>query len=489
MCDGREVGQRHSTEEATNKVCERMAELVEGRPLTEGNSQQTNENRTQSRRNSEVRLLAVRTKAKEDKKERFNNLMTHIDEELLIKCFRGLEKSAAPGCDGITKESYESNLTENIRNLLALAHTGKYKPKPSRRVMIPKEDGSLRPLGIACVEDKLLQAAVVEILNQVYEVDFLGFSYGFRPGRGQHDALDALVTGIRTQRINWILDLDISKFFDTVDHGWMMKFMEHRISDKRVLRLIWQWLTVGVIDENGHRVAATVGTPQGSVISPLLANVYLHYAFDTWVHSKRKKRKNGDVIMIRYADDTVLGFEWREEAEYYLKAIEERLAKFGLQIHPTKTRLIRFGKNALTSVEKEKVGTFDYLGFTHYISKTRKGAIVVKRKTRRKSLRRALAEVKAGLWKRMHLPIWQTGFWLQSVVRGHLNYFGVPFNIRSIQKYVWEVKRTWLWTLRRRSQKGRMGQERFLVYADQFVPKPRIVHPYPEMRFAANHPT
>jgi len=465
-----------------------MAETVEGRPKTKGNSQQASQNQAQDWRSVEAKLLAVRTRAKEDKKGRFHNLLTHVNDEMLLQCFRGLERGAAAGSDGVTKDEYAVNLEKNVRDLVDRVHSGKYRAKPSRRVMIPKEDGSQRPLGIACLEDKLVQAAEVEILSQIYEEDFLGFSYGFRPGRGQHDALDALHVGVMSKRINWVLDLDISKFFDTVNHEWMMKFLEHRVSDRRVLKLIQHWLTAGILDEHGHRVAATVGTPQGAVISPLLANVYLHYSFDLWFHKERQKKDYGDIVAVRYADDCVLGFEKKEEAEYFLEAIKERLGKFGLQVHPVKTKIVCFGKLAFTSLHKEAAGTFDFLGFTHYMSSTRKGAVIVKRKTRKKRLRESLKEVRIELRKRMHRPKWQTGLWLKSVVRGHMQYFAVPFNFRSIQQYIWEVKRAWFYMLNRRGQKGHMSKEEFFRYANQFIPKARIIHPYPNVRFAATHP-
>ena len=358
-------------------------------------------------------------------------------------------------------------------------------------MFILKEDGSERPLSILCLEDKIVQQATVLVMNQIFEVDFLGFSYGFRPNRGQHDALDALHIAISKRKVNWVLDLDISKFFDTVEHGWFIKFIEHRIGDKRILRLIKQWIKVGIIDEHGHRQQSSIGTPQGAVISPLLANIYLHYSFDLWLNKQRKFAR-GDVTIIRYADDAVLGFQKHQDAIDFQCGLIERLKEFGLKVHPVKTKLIRFGLFALKQTAERpsrgKPGTFDFLGFAHYIGKKFSGEAVVKRKTKRTRQITQLKRIKLELRKRLHDKPWDTGRWLRRVVQVHINYYGVAFNAKSVGQFVEEVKKLWLKSLRRRSQKHRMTWERFVRYVKFWIPRPRIVHPYPEQRFYAKYP-
>lgn len=465
-----------------------MAELTEGRPVTEGNSQQFDRIRTQSRTNTTSRLLAVREAAKRDKSKQFSCLFHHINEALLMQSFLQLKRQSAPGCDGVTWEGYAQNVHDNLRELHARLHRGQYKPRPSRQVFIPREDGSERPLSILCLEDKIVQQAVVTVLNQIYETDFLGFSYGFRPGKGQHDALDALNVAIMERKVNWVLDLDISKFFDTVEHDWLLRFLQHRIKDRRILRLIRQWITVGVTDEHGHRRRARLGVPQGAVCSPLLANVYLHYSFDLWLNKSRKYAQ-GEVVIIRYADDAVLGFQKHRDARECLEALKQRLDRFGLKVHPGKTRLLRFGRYALKQYrdrpELGKPGTFDFLGFTHYIGELHNGKVAVMRKTRRSRRIAQLKAIKQALRKRLHEKPAETGRWLRRVVEGHLNYYGVPFNIRALTQFVEEVKRLWLKSLRRRSQRHRMNWARFSRLCERWIPSPRIIHPYPMQRFHA----
>jgi len=373
---------------------------MEGRVSTKGNNQQCAPIQTQSWENRMSRLLIVRKAARLDKKERFTNLFHHMDEALLKHSFFQLKRKSAPGCDGVTWQSYCFDVDVNIYKLHRRLNLGQYKPKPARRVYIPKEDGSLRPLSIICVEDKIVQQATTIVLNQVYETDFLGFSYGFRENRGQHDALDALTVGINKRTVNWVLDLDISKFFDTVEHDWLIQFIEHRIGDKRVLRLINQWIKVGVLDEQGHRVKSSLGTPQGAVISPLLANIYLHYSFDLWLNSMRK-RTQGEVTIVRYADDAVLGFQKHSDAVNCLTMLHLRLKKFGLKVHPDKTKLLRFGRFALQQYEqnpsRRKPGSFNFLGFTFYIGRTLKGEVKAMRKTQRKRLMTQLKRIRAEL--------------------------------------------------------------------------------------------
>lgn len=474
-----------------NKTGNNVAEFMEERILTKGNNQQCARIQTQSWENTMSRLLIVRKVARKDKKQQFTNLFHHINEALLRNSFLKLKRKSAPGCDGVTWQQYVTTLDENIHSLHQRLNKGSYKPKPARRVFIPKEDGSMRPLSIICLEDKIVQQATVEVLNKIYETDFLGFSYGFRPNRGQHDALDALTVAIIKRRVNWVLDLDISKFFDMVEHDWLLQFIQHRIQDKRVIRLLTQWLKVGVLDERGHRVKSLRGTPQGAVISPLLANIYLHYSFDLWLNQQRN-RAMGDITIVRYADDAVLGFQNHSDAVNCLTGLTERMSKFGLKVHPDKTKLVRFGLFARQQyVERSsrgKPGTFDFLGFTFYVGKTRSGKPVIKRKTKRKRLTAQIKFIRAELRKRLHEKPYDTGRWLRKVVQGHINYYGVPFNARSLNLFVNEVTKAWLWSLRRRSQRHNMNWKRFKFYAQHFIPSPKIVHPYPEMRFYAKHP-
>lgn len=390
--------------------------------------------------------------------------------------------------DGVRWVDYQEDLENRLCELHRSVQQGSYRPKPAMRVFIPKEDGGERPLNIICLEDKIVQQATVMLLNQIYEVDFLGFSYGFRPERSQHDALDALGTAVLRRKVNWILDLDIRKFFDSVEHSWLIRFIEHRIEDRRLIRLIRKWLEVGVLDEHGHRVKARVGTPQGAVVSPILANIYLHYAFDLWAHKWRKQSGTGEVAIVRYADDGVLGFQRKSDAERFLEDAGERLASFGLELHPDKTRLIRFGRFADEDCRVRGEGrpnTFDFLGFTHICGKTRKGKFCLKRKTARKKLRNKLKEVSVELRRRMHDNPYETARWLRSVVQGHINYYGVPFNSRALSLFHYEIRRRWYKKLCRRSQKKRITWASFGPFADRWIPVPRIVHPYPVDRFLA----
>ena len=429
-----EVGQGNNTKEADEQNGN-IAESVEGRTLTERNSQQNAGDQPQSWDNATSQLLAVRRAAQKDKKRQFTNLRHHVTVDLLRSSFLELKRKAAPGIDGITWKDYQANLESLLESLHDRILNGSYRPKPAKRVFIPKEDGSERPLSIICTEDKIVQQATVTILNSIYEVDFMGFSYGFRPGRSQHAALDALIVSLYKRKVNWVLDLDISKFFDTVEHDWLIRFIEHRVRDRRIVRLIRQWLKVGVVDEHGHRKAAKKGTPQGAVISPLLANIYLHYAFDLWTHKWRIQTSRKEVIVVRYADDAILGFQSKQDAEQYLNDLKERLGMFGLAIHPDKTRLVQFGRFAIEQRQKahqRKPETFDFLGFTHYCSTTRNGNFCVKRKTAKRRLRKQIKAVGKELMKRRHEPKLDIAQWLQSVVQGHINYYGVPFNSQSL---------------------------------------------------------
>jgi group II intron reverse transcriptase/maturase len=432
-------------------------------------------------------LQRVRETSKRDKRVKFTALLHHITLSLLVESFYDLNKMAAVGVDGVTWRDYENILYERLHELHREIHTGAYRAQASRWTFILKADGNLRPLGIAAVEDKIVQQAVVKVLNAIYEEDFLGFSYGFRQGRGQHDALDAVWMGILTKQIGWILDADISAFFDTIDNEWMMKFLQHRIVDKRILRLIKKWLKAGVI-EDGKRIASERGTPQGAVISPLLANIYLHYVFDTWTHHWREHYARGDVIMVRYADDSVIGFQYEEEAKQLLEAMRERFAKFGLALHPQKTRLIEFGRYAEQRSKEQGLGrpeTFDFLGFMHCCSKTRIGSFKILRLTVKKRMRATLAAIRDKLIKKRHEPIKQVGAWLKRVLRGYFNYHAVPDNLKRLKGFHHGVSRAWFKQLRRRSQKDKMTWARFERFAKQYLPCPLRVHPYQPERFAS----
>jgi group II intron reverse transcriptase/maturase len=441
------------------------------------------------------RLLGVRKVAQQDQRVKFTALLHHVTVARLRASFYALKREACPGVDGVTWKAYQgasaADLDARLEKLHDRVHRGTYRAQPSKRAYIAKADGRLRPLGIAALEDKIVQRALAQVLTQIYEVDFLGFSYGFRSGRGQHDALDALWVGLMRKRVNWVLDADIRGFFDTLSHEWLMQFVAHRIADPRVLRLIRKWLRAGV-SEDGEWSRTEVGTPQGAVISPLLANIYLHYVFDLWVQRWRTRHATGEVIVVRYADDIVMGFERREDAERCLVAWRERLAQFGLELHPEKTRLIEFGRHAVERRKQRGEGkpeTFDFLGFTHISGKTRKGRFTVLRKTIRKRLRAKLKRVKEELRLRRHEPVPAMGRWLRRVVKGYYNYHAVPCNGSSVERFRKEVAKLWLRVLQRRSQRGqRLTWPRFAPIADFWLPVPRILHPWPNVRFDAIHP-
>ncbi|MFQ5927308.1 MAG: group II intron reverse transcriptase/maturase [Terriglobia bacterium] len=403
----------------------------------------------------------------------------------LRAAYLALKRDAAAGVDGETWKHYGQDLEGNLEDLSGRLKRGAYRARPVRRVYIPKADGRRRPLGVPALEDKIVQRAVVEVLNAIYEVDFLGFSYGFRPGRSPHQALDALTVGIMTRKVNWVLDADIRGFFDALDHGWLVKFIEHRVADPRVVRLMQKWLNAGVL-EDGKRIRSEIGTVQGGSVSPLLANLYLHYVFDLWVRQWRKKRARGDVIVVRFADDFVVGFEHRKEAEQFLDELRERLAQFGLELHADKTRLIEFGRFAAQNRRKRGDGrpeTFAFLGFTHICWKTRNGKFTVLRQTMRKRMQAKLKAVKQELRQRMHDPIPEQGAWLRSVVAGHTRYYGVPMNNRAISVFQLAAGRLWCRSLRRRSQKHRLPWSRMARLIARWLPAARICHPYPLERF------
>src|SRR6266536_1486336 len=421
-----------------NKAGRPAAELVEGRRLDEGNTGRQNALRTQSREGcASGALERVRRVASRDRAARFTALLHHVGVDRLRAAYGALSPSAAAGVDAVTWESYGQDLEVRLRDLHGRVQRGAYRAKPSRRVYIPKADGRLRPLGIAALEDKIVQRATVEVLNAIYEADFLGFSYGFRPGRGPHDALDALVVGIERKKVNWVLDADIRDFFTSLDHRWLVKFLEHRIADKRVLRLIQKWLRAGVV-EDGVRSASEDGSPQGATVSPLLANVYLHYVFGLWAQQWRTRHARGDVLIVRYADDTIVGFQHRSDAERFRRDLAQRLAKFRLGLNAEKTRLIRFGRFAAQQRRERGLGrpeTFQFLGFTHYCATTKDGRFLLLRKTISKRMAAKLREVRALLMRRRHWPLEAQGRWLASVVRGHLAYYAVPGNIHQVEAF------------------------------------------------------
>jgi group II intron reverse transcriptase/maturase len=470
----------------SNNADPSAAERVEGRGLAKGNTDEQNAPRTQRRTVVAPNALdRVRQRASKDRKAKFTTLLHHVTVDRLREAFLQLQRKAAPGVDGVTWEQYAANLEDHLAGLHAQLQRGAYRAKPSRRTYIPKADGRQRPLGIASLEDKLVQRAVAEVMNAIYEEDFLGFSYGFRPGRSQHHALDALAVGIRQKKVNWVLDADIRGFFDAIDHGWLMKFLEHRIADKRVLRLIQKWLNAGVM-EKGRWSASDVGAPQGATISPLLSNVYLHYVLDLWIQQWRKHKARGDVVVVRFADDFLVGFQHQMDAMRLLDELRERLRTFALELHPEKTRVLEFGRFATKDRARRgarKPETFNFLGFTHICTKTRAGDFLLTRHTIKSRMRATLGAVKAALARRRHQPIPQQGRWLGQVVRGHFAYHAVPTNIRTLEAFRTQVTNAWNRSLRRRSQRHRMTWERTASLVDRWLPRPRIQHPWPEQRF------
>ena len=466
------------------------AEPVERRAGTKGNADQQSTRRTQSRESVSQALERVRKVARERKKEKFTALLHHINIDLLEEAFYELKANAAPGVDRLTWKDYEADLEHNIEDLHARVQRGAYRALPSRRVYIPKPDGRQRPLAVAALEDKIVQRALAALLNAIYEEDFLGFSYGFRPGRSAHGAMDALCVGIHSKKVSFILDADIRSFFDEISQEWLVRFLEHRIGDRRIIRLIQKWLKAGVV-EDGVVMVSDRGTGQGSVISPLLANIYLHYAFDLWVERWRQREATGDMIIVRYADDFIIGFQHETDAQHFLDEMRKRLGEFALSLHPEKTRLIEFGRFAAERRKRRGLGkpeTFNFLGFTFICGKTRSGKFQIKRKTRGDRMRSKLREIKQALRRCMHRPIPEQGKWLGQVVRGYFNYHAVPTNGQAMVVFRHHVTDLWRRTLRRRSQRDRMTWERMTQLVDDWLPKPLILHPWPSDRFAVTHP-
>jgi group II intron reverse transcriptase/maturase len=467
-------------------------EVAEERALTKENAEQSNPRRTQSRESGSNGLDRIRQAAKRNKELKFTALLHHVTVGRLRSSYFSLKKNAAAGVDGVTWQAYGDGLEDRLVDLHGRIHRGAYRVQPSRRAWIDKADGRQRPLGIAALEDKVVQHAMVQVLNAIWEEDFEGFSYGFRPGRNQHQALDALYVGITWKKVNFIVDLDIRSFFDKVDHEWMIKFVRHRIGDERFVRVIQKTLKAGVM-EDGQWFESEEGTPQGAVISPVLANLYLHYVLDVWVAAWRKKVAHGDVTVVRYADDAVLGFEHRADAERFLVELKERLRKFGLELHPDKTRLLEFGRFAAERREKRGEGkpeTFNFLGFTHICGKNHvTGKFMVLRQTIGKRLTAKLKDLRQKLRKHMHESVEHTTKWLQSVVRGYNQYHAVPRNECRLRTFRHEVLRMWLRTLRRRSQRSRWTWKRFEEKLGNLIPVVEVLHPYPDVRFALSHPT
>jgi group II intron reverse transcriptase/maturase len=459
-------------------------EAVEGSSPAKRNSGQRSTDRTQSRSKVSQELDRVREAARRGG-TKFTALLHHITPERLTESYRALKRNVARGVDGVGWEQYGEKLEQNINDLCKRIHRGTYRATPSRRTYIPKSDGSKRPLGIATIEDKVAQGAMAEVLTAIYEEEFLGFCYGFRRQRGQHDALDALVMAIEHRKVNWILDADIRGFFDAVDHGWMQKMIEHRVGDQRVVRLIMKWVKAGVMEE-GEWSQSERGTPQGAVISPLLANIYLYHAFDQWAHAWRRRHATGDVVLVRYADDFVVGFQHREDAERFHEELRERLAKFALELHPTKTRIIEFGRYAKERRGRRGQGkpeTFTFLGFQHICHERRDGKYAVLRKTDRKRLTRKLHVLKAELAKRRHDPIPKQGRWLRAVIRGFDQYHAVPGNLTALLQFRRALMRLWWQSLRRRSQRTCLNSARRQRLEQRWFPRARIVHPWPDARF------
>jgi RNA-directed DNA polymerase len=473
-----------------NKAGQPAAEPVEPRAGAKGNADQQSTHRAQNRDRVSQALERVRQTARQRKKEKFTALLHHVDIDLLRLAFLALKRDAAPGVDGVTWQDYEADLERKLADLHDRVHRGAYRAQPSRRRFIPKPDGRQRPLAVAALEDKIVQRATLAVLNVIYEEDFLGFSYGFRPKRSQHDALDALVVGISSTKVNWILDADIRSFFDSVSQEWLVRFVEHRIGDSRIVRLIRKWLKAGIL-EDGVVTVSDVGTGQGSVISPLLANVYLHYVFDLWAERWRRREASGGMIIVRYADDLVVGFEHETDARRFWDAMRARFEEFMLALHPEKTRLIEFGRLAAARRARRglnKPETFRFLGFTFICGRSRRGNFLLQRKSRGDRMRAKLQVIKEELRRRMHDPIPEQGSWLAQIVRGYFAYHAVPTNYAALGAFRYQVIHLWLRTLRRRSQNADLVWERMVKIADDWLPQPRILHPWPNQRFAVKHP-
>ena len=474
----------------SNNTQGRVAEIVEERTLTEGNTGEQAMRRTQNRENGVPSgLERVREAARRDKEQKFTTLLHHVNEGALLQAFRRINRDAATGVDGVTWKQYEDGLEERLRELCTRIHRGAYRPQPSRRTYIPKADGTQRALGIAALEDKIVQGAVAAVLGAIYEVDFLGFSYGFRPGRGQHDALDALSVAIQSKKVNYILDADIRGYFDTIDHAVLLQLVQERVRDPRVLQLIERWLKAGVM-EDGRWKASETGTPQGATISPLLANIMLHHVLDLWAHAWRQSKAKGEVIIVRYADDFIVGFQYEQDAKAFQEALQARLREHLLELHPDKTRLIEFGRFARERRSKRGEGkppTFNFLGFTHICAWGPKG-FWVKRIPMKERVRAKLKKLKEALRRAMHRPVPILGAWLKSVLMGYYAYFAVPGALWPLHKMRKQLGYFWFKALRRRDQKRTLNWERMRSIVDTWLPRPRLMHPLPAERFFVKNP-
>jgi group II intron reverse transcriptase/maturase len=473
-----------------NKAEASAAEPGEPRTGTKGNAGQQSTCQAQDWESVSQALDRIRQVAKAKKKERFTSLLHHVSVDLLRVSFHALKRDAAPGVDGLKWQDYEVDLERNLEDLHRRVQRGAYRALPSRRQYIPKSDGRQRPIAVCALEDKIVQRATAAVLNTIYEEDFLGFSYGFRPKRSQHDALDALVVGINTKKVNWILEVDIRSFFDEVNRDWLGRFLEHRIADPRILHLIQKWLKAGVL-EDGVVTDSEKGTGQGTVISPLLANIYLHYSFDIWAERWRRREASGEVIIVRYADDIVIGFEHETDARRFWDEMRERLQKFSLSLHPDKTRLIEFGRFAAANRKRRGLGkpeTFNFLGFTFVCGKSLRGRFLLKRRSRRDRMKAKLRDVTNELRRRMHQSIPEQGKWLKQVVTGYFVYHAVPTNSAALVTFRDEIMARWRWVLHRRSQKSALTWTRMTKLANDWLPKPRILHLWPNQRFAVKHP-
>jgi RNA-directed DNA polymerase len=462
------------------------AEVAEGRPVTEENNMETNTQPTQSGERVSQGLHGVRERARKNKQEQFTALLHHVNVDLLRASYYGLKRKAAPGVDGVTWKEYENGVEDRLKDLHGRVHRGGYRAQPSKRVYIPKANGKQRPLGIAALEDKIVQSAVVTVLNQIYEEDFRGFSYGFRPGRSQHNALDALYVAIRGRKVNWILDLDLKGFFDNIEKEHLMEMVERRIADPRILRLIGKWLNAGIVEE-GIWSETEKGTPQGSVVSPLLANIYLHYVLDQWTDQWRQSAQ-GDVIIVRYADDAVLGFQHEREARGYLRELREHLLSYGLELNEEKTRLIRFGRFARKNREERGEGkpeAFSFLGFRHVCAENRMGRFEIRRISEGERRRKKLQQVKQELRRRMHDPVEQVGGWLKSLLNGYYQYHAIPGNLKVLKRFRQQVARYWYRALGQRSQR-RPTWEKLGKLIESWLPAPQVVHEFPDARFRAS---
>lgn len=459
---------------------------MEKRISAKGNTGETTVTNTQRLEPASCGLPGVREAAKKDSKLQFNNLLHHVTIDLLRRSYFALKRNAAAGVDDVTWREYGKDLEAYLPGLHDRVQSEQFQAKPSKRTWVPKANGEQRPIGIASLEDKIVQKAVVSVLEQIYEVDFLGFSYGARPGRSQHNALDAIYVAIMQHKVSWILDADLRKFYDSLSHEWIMKFLAHRVTDPRILRLISKFLRAGV-SEDGEWSKTVVGTPQGSVISSILSNLFLHYVLDLWVNWWRSHHARGEVYIVRFADDFVMGFQYRSDAERFQMELKERLAKFQLEMNEDKTRLIEFGRFAIENRKKsgdKKPETFDFLGFTHICSRTRNGSFTVHRKTITKRFRAKIKDVREKLLRRRHLPVSRLGAWLRAVLQGHFNYYGVPCNGKALNAFRAQVIRAWLYALRRRSQKGRsLTWERMKRLIKTWLPSAQVTHPYPSKRF------